>query len=74
MQKEDLYLQKTLKGAAAYYKHTPEEQARKAGISYSTWYRRMRDPGTFTLQEIRRLIRYYKIGSREVCDFLGIKE
>ena len=73
MQKEDLYLYKTIKGAAAYYHHTPEDQARKIGISSATWYRRLHEPGTFTLREIRKLIRVYNISTQEVCDFLGMK-
>jgi len=73
MQKVDLYLRKTLKGAAEYYQHTPDEQARIARVSHATWYRRMKDPGSFTLREIRRLIAHYKIGIDEVCDFLDIR-
>lgn len=73
MQREDLYLRKTLKGAAEYFRHSPEEQAKIAKISHATWYRRMNDPGSFTLREIRRLIAHYKIDISEVADFLGIR-
>lgn len=73
MQKEDLYLQKTIKGVAVYYHHTPDEQARIVKVSHATWYRRLQDPGSFTLRELRRLIKFYKIDISEICDFLGIR-
>lgn len=73
MQKEDLNLLKTLKGVAAYYSHTPDDQARIAKISHATWYRRLKNPGSFTLSEFRRLIFHYKIGLSEICDILGVR-
>ena len=73
MKQDDLYLLKTLKGAAVYYSHTPDEQAKIAKVSRATWFRRVRDPGSFTLAEIRRLIKHYKIGPEETLDFLGYR-
>ena len=73
MRQEDLYLLKTLKGAAAYFSHTPNDQARIAKVARATWYRRLREPDTFTLAEIRRLIKHYKISPDEVLDFLGVR-
>ena len=73
MRQEDLYLLKTLKGAAVYYSHTPEDQAKIAKVSRATWYRRMKEPGSFEVSELRRLIKHYKIGPDEVLDFLGVR-
>lgn len=73
MQKEDLYLLKTLKGAAVYCSHTPEDQAKIARVSRATWYRRLKEPGSLTMSELRRLIKHYKISPEEVLDFLGYR-
>lgn len=73
MRKEDLYLLKTIKGAAVYYSHSPTEQARIVRMSRATWYRKLQDPGSFTLAELRRLISHYNIGIDEICDFLGVR-
>ena len=74
MKKEDLYLLKTVKGAGVYFSHSPTAQAHIARVSNATWYRRMKDPGSFTVSELRRLIAYYHIGSHELCDIFGVKE
>lgn len=74
MKKEDLYLLKTVKGAAAYFSHTPIDQARIAKVSHATWYRRMKDPGSFTVSELRRLVIHYKISAHELCDIFSVKE
>lgn len=73
LKKEDQYLKRTLKGAAIYFCHTPDDQARIAKVSHATWYRRLQNPSTFTLAELRRLIAFYKIDISEICDFLGIR-
>lgn len=73
MCKEDLYLLKTLKGAAVYHGHSAAEQAKIAKMSRATWYRKLQEPESFTLAELRRLVSHYKIGIDEICDFLGVR-
>lgn len=39
----------------AYYKKKNEEMAEALGMSNTTWARRKKYPGTFTLEELRKI-------------------
>ena len=61
--KEDLAngrLLEAIAGSAAFYFLSPDELAMTARVSRSSWYRRLRKPGTFTLDEFRRLAWKFK--------------
>lgn len=69
----DLYLKKAIAASAAFYHVTPDIMAQAAGIARATWYRRLLNPETFTVRELRRLIRAYRWDAGTVCDSLGIR-
>lgn len=46
-------------GSSAFFDLSPNEQARIAQVSRSTWYRRLSNPGQITLDEFRRMIQRY---------------
>lgn len=71
---QDANIRKAIQGAAAYYGLCINEQAETAGVKRATWYRRLNDPGTFTLKELRKMALRYHWDAKTVCDFLGVKE
>lgn len=67
-------LRKAISGSAGYFQLTVNELADVAGVKRATWYRRLREPGDFTLYELRRMIKRYSWDAKTVCEFLGVKE
>jgi hypothetical protein len=63
-------LRKAISGSAAYYSMGVDEQAFAAGVTRSTWYRRLKQPNTFTLYELRRMIRRFHWDNETIIDFL----
>lgn len=43
------------------------KMAQAAGISYETFCRRRKDPGTFTLDELKALSKYLYCSLMEIC-------
>lgn len=58
-QLKDRKLLEAIAGSSVFFTLSPEEQARTAGLSRSSWYRRLKDPGIFTLDEFRRMVKKY---------------
>ena len=71
---QDALLRQAIKGSAAYFKLSANEQALIAGCTRATWYRRLNDPGNFSLYELRKMVRRYKWDSKTVSAILGVKE
>lgn len=49
------------------------ELARLIGIGESTYFKRMKNPGGFTLKEFRALVATTKMRDRDVCEMLGVE-
>ena len=45
--------------------------AKRCGIAPSTMYRRLKDPDTFTIGELKELIRVLRLSDDEVLYFVG---
>jgi len=73
-QVQDAHLRQAIKGSAGYFQLSPDEQAEIAGVKRATWYRRLYAPESFSLAELRRMVRRYKWDSRTVCAILGVRE
>ena len=73
-QVQDALLRQAIKGSAGYFQLRPDEQAGIAGVTRATWYRRLNEPESFSLRELRRMVRRYKWDYRTVCAFLGVRE
>lgn len=71
---QDAYLRSAIKGASGYFGLTAADQALIAGVKRATWYRRLQDPSSFTVGELRRMIFRYHWGSKIICNILGAKE
>lgn len=71
---QDALLRQAIKGSAAYFKLSVNEQALIAGCTRSTWYRRLNDPSDFSLSELRRMVRRYKWDAKTVAAILGVRE
>ncbi len=71
---QDALLRQAIKGSAGYFQLRPDDQAEIAGVTRATWYRRLNEPGNFSLYELRRMVRRYKWDSKTVCAFLGARE
>jgi hypothetical protein len=74
LQIQDASIRKAISGSAAFYGLSMEQQYETVGVKRATWYRRLNDPGTFTLREIRRMALRYRWDAKTVCDFIGVKE
>lgn len=59
-QQKDRKLLEAIAGSSAFFSLSPDEQARIAGISRSSWYRRLAHPGQTTLDEFRRMAKRYR--------------
>lgn len=66
----DAKIRRAISGAAAYYGMGVDEQAFAAGVTRSTWYRRLKQPNTFTLYELRRMIRKFHWDNETIIEFL----
>ena len=73
-QVQDALLRQAIKGSAGYFMLSVNEQAEIAGCTRATWYRRLNRPETFTVDELRSMIRKYKWSAHTVGAFLGAKE
>ena len=73
-QVQDALLRQAIKGSAGYFQLSVNEQAEIAGCTRATWYRRMNQPETFTVDELRSMIRRYKWTPQTVGAFLGARE
>ena len=71
---QDGHIRKVISGSAAFYELSVNQLAEVAGVKRATWYRRLNDPGTFTLKELRKMVLRYRWDAKTVCDFLGVKE
>lgn len=65
-------LRQAIKGSAAFYDHSAENQADIAGVSRATWYRRLQYPGDITIREFRRLLKKYRWDEQTVLDILRV--
>lgn len=65
------YLLTAIGSSAIFYAHKPEKQAAIAGVSRASWYRRLKEPETFTLRELRRLARKYRWDDQTLRDIFG---
>lgn len=70
----DAHLLKAIYGSAVFYDVCPEEQANIAGMAIATWYRRLKQPETFTVKEFRRMARRYEWDCKTICQILDIRE
>ena len=73
-QVQDACLRQAIKGSAGYFQLGPTDQAEIAGVKRATWYRRLDTPSSFSLRELRRMVRRYHWDSKTVCSFLGVQE
>lgn len=73
-QVQDALLRQAIKGSAGYFMLSVNEQAEIAGCTRATWYRRLSRPETFTVDELRSMVRKYKWSAQTVGAFLGAKE
>lgn len=73
-QTQDALLRQAIKGSAAFYQLSPTEQAEIAGVTRATWYRRLNEPSSFSLKELRRMTRRYRWSEKTVAAILGVRE
>lgn len=73
-QVQDALLRQAIKGSAGYFMLSVNEQAEIAGCTRATWYRCLSRPETFTVDELRSMVRKYKWSAQTVGAFLGAKE
>ena len=66
----DAKIRRAISGSAAFYDMGVDEQAFAAGVTRSTWYRRLKEPNTFTLYELRRMIRKFHWDNETIIEFL----
>ena len=59
-QTTNLKLLEAISGSSAFFCLSPDQQAAIAHLSRSTWYRRLRHPETFTINELRLMASKYK--------------
>lgn len=71
---QDAFLRQAIKGSAGYFSLCPDEQAQIAGLTRATWYRRLTQPSTFSLKELRRMAKRYHWDLKTVGAFLGVRE
>ena len=56
---QDRKLLEAIAGSSAFFNLTPEQQAGIAHLSRASWYRRLKSPGYFTLDEFRWMVTRY---------------
>ena len=71
---QDAFLRQAIKGSAGFFQLSSEELARAAGCARATWYRRINQPETFTLAELRRMVKRFHWTAMQVGSFVGVKE
>ena len=71
---QDALLRQAIKGSAGYFQLRPNDQAEIAGVTRATWYRRLDRPSSFSLMELRRMVRRYHWSKETVAAILGAKE
>ncbi|MEG2098060.1 MAG: hypothetical protein RRY65_07830 [Pseudoflavonifractor sp.] len=49
-----------------------KELSRLIGIGESTYFKRMKSPGGFSLKEFRAMVAVTKMRDRDVCEMLGV--
>lgn len=57
---KDRKLLEAIAGSSVFFDLSPDEQAQVAGISRSSWYRRLSNPGLFSIDEFRRMAKRYR--------------
>jgi len=70
---QDLYVRKAIRGSAEFYQMSIEEQWRRLGMARATWYRRMKNPGDFTVDNLRQMIKMFHWDAETVGKMLGLK-
>lgn len=71
---QDAFLRQAIKGSAGYFQLRPDDQADIAGVTRATWYRRLDKPSSFSVCELRRMVKRYKWDLKTVGSFLGVRE
>lgn len=65
------YLLTAIGSSAIFYADSPLQQARIVGLSRASWYRRLKAPGTFTVDELRKLARHYRWDNETLLKIVG---
>lgn len=61
-------LKNRIKARAVELGITVPQLATSLGINRSTMYRKLKDPGRFTVSELKKLVSVLRWSGREVCD------
>ena len=50
-----------------------QDTLRLIGITRSTFYRKLKSPGLFSVEDARRIIQHYHFSDRQLCESFGVE-
>ena len=72
-QKQDKAFLAALRGGQAIRGERDNDTVNFVRVSRSTYYKRVKHPSQFTMEDVRRLAKRYYINDRQLCEAFGVE-